>query len=97
VHLKSYKYSSVDKSLISNYILKHYVFTLQLQSTPLTRGRTFLREPTVECICGTSATMACTEYGHIAGILLYPDECDLFGDMDAGLGRTGMSGTPQTR
>lgn len=25
VHLKSYKYSSVDKSLISNYILKHYV------------------------------------------------------------------------
>ncbi|PQE22598.1 CDP-alcohol phosphatidyltransferase protein [Rutstroemia sp. NJR-2017a BVV2] len=24
VHLKSYKYSSVDKSLISNYILKHY-------------------------------------------------------------------------
>lgn len=24
-HLKSYKYSSVDKSLISNYILKHYV------------------------------------------------------------------------
>ena len=25
VHLKSYKYSSVDKSLISKYILKHYV------------------------------------------------------------------------
>lgn len=25
VHLKSYKYSSVDKSLISRYILKHYV------------------------------------------------------------------------
>lgn len=25
VHLKSYKYSSVDKSFISNYILKHYV------------------------------------------------------------------------
>jgi ethanolaminephosphotransferase len=24
VHLKSYKYSSVDKSFISNYILKHY-------------------------------------------------------------------------
>ena len=24
-HLKTYKYSSVDKSLISNYILKHYV------------------------------------------------------------------------
>ena len=25
VHLKSYKYSSVDKSLISKYILQHYV------------------------------------------------------------------------
>ena len=25
IHLKSYKYSSVDKSFISNYILKHYV------------------------------------------------------------------------
>lgn len=24
-HLKSYKYSSVDKSLISKYILQHYV------------------------------------------------------------------------
>jgi ethanolaminephosphotransferase len=29
VHLKSYKYSSVDKSLISNYILKHYVRAAQ--------------------------------------------------------------------
>ena len=27
VHLRSYKYSSVDKSLISKYILKHYVWT----------------------------------------------------------------------
>lgn len=25
IHLKSYKYSSVDESYISNYILKHYV------------------------------------------------------------------------
>jgi len=24
-HLREYKYSSVDKSYISNYILKHYV------------------------------------------------------------------------
>jgi len=24
-HLKTYKYSSIDKSLISQYILKHYV------------------------------------------------------------------------
>jgi len=34
VHLKSYKYSSVDKSLISTYILKHYV-----RSQILGRGR----------------------------------------------------------
>ena len=29
VHLKSYKYSSVDKSPVSNYILKHYVCSLR--------------------------------------------------------------------
>lgn len=34
VHLKSYKYSSVDKSLISKYILRHYV-----PSTPPFRSR----------------------------------------------------------
>jgi len=27
-HLRTYKYSSVDKSFISRYILKHYVRTL---------------------------------------------------------------------
>lgn len=26
VHLKSYRYQAVDKSFISRYILKHYVF-----------------------------------------------------------------------
>ena len=25
IHLKSYKYSSVDKSWISNHVLRHYV------------------------------------------------------------------------
>lgn len=25
IHLKSYKYSSVDKSWVSNHILRHYV------------------------------------------------------------------------
>jgi len=40
VHLKSYKYSSVDKSLISNYILKHYVRT----TTFTIRGRNMLRQ-----------------------------------------------------
>ena len=28
IHLRSYKYSSVDESFISNYILKHYVRSL---------------------------------------------------------------------
>lgn len=32
VHLKSYKYSSVDKSLISHYILRHYVLIRCLPS-----------------------------------------------------------------
>jgi hypothetical protein len=27
VHLKSYKYSSVDKSWVSNHILRHYVLS----------------------------------------------------------------------
>lgn len=27
IHLKSYKYSSVDKSLISRYVLQHYVLS----------------------------------------------------------------------
>ena len=31
-HLKTYKYSSVDKSLVSKYILRHYVrFSLDIQ------------------------------------------------------------------
>lgn len=29
-HLKAYKYSSVDKSFVSRYILKHYVRLLRL-------------------------------------------------------------------
>lgn len=36
VHLKSYKYQSVDKSFISNYILRHYVnlpFSTQANAT----------------------------------------------------------------
>lgn len=33
-HLKSYKYSSVDKSFISRYILKHYVRLPLLANAP---------------------------------------------------------------
>lgn len=45
-----------------------------------------LKENTVECICGTVATMAGAEYGHSARFLLHPLKCDLFGDFHAGLG-----------
>lgn len=37
VHLKSYKYSSVDKSLISHYILRHYVRLPSTAAGDLTR------------------------------------------------------------
>ena len=43
----------------------------------------------MECVCRTSAAMAGTEYGYVAGILLHSHECYLSGDMDAGFGRTG--------
>jgi ethanolaminephosphotransferase len=29
IHLRTYKYSSVDESYISHYILRHYVCSLQ--------------------------------------------------------------------
>jgi hypothetical protein len=42
VHLKSYKYSAVDKSPVSNYILKPYVRVLPIPTcrvVPAKRGR----------------------------------------------------------
>lgn len=53
VHLKSYKYSSVDKSFISNYILKHYV-----RDAPYPYVLEEAENCIVECLRGTSATMA---------------------------------------
>jgi ethanolaminephosphotransferase len=35
VHLKSYKYQSVDKSFISNHILRHYVKLSLLEIKPM--------------------------------------------------------------
>jgi len=42
----------------------------------------------VECVCGTTAVMACAKHGHSTGILLHPDQRDMSGDMDAGFGGT---------
>ena len=78
VHLKSYKYSSVDKSLISNYILKHYV----CHTTPTDTGE-LAKNDIVEWIRRTSAIMARAKYGHIVGVLLHSVECDLLGDIHA--------------
>ncbi|KAJ8613696.1 hypothetical protein MRB53_036838 [Persea americana] len=65
IHLKSYKYSSVDKSYISRYILKHYV------RPPAKQGRLRLTASTVEWLRRTSPTMAGSKHGHIARLLLH--------------------------
>jgi hypothetical protein len=38
----------------------------------------------VECVCRTSAVMACAEYGDVAGVLLHSIKCDMSGNLDAG-------------
>jgi hypothetical protein len=69
IHLKSYKYSSVDKSWISYYILRHYV-----------RSSNFsFRYPclyfSVELLRRTPATVAGPELGDPARLWLHPDQC----------------------
>lgn len=34
IHLRTYKYHSIDESFISNYILKHYVCSPQVEDGP---------------------------------------------------------------
>lgn len=89
VHLKSYKYSSVDKSLISNYILKHYVCWL---NNGLGGLEHLLRlHKIVEWMCEAPAVMASTKYGDAARVLRNIDECDMSSDIHARPGRTGTS------
>ena len=76
VHLKSYKYSSVDKSLISKYILQHYVRKLHACEEP---NSSLL----VERVRQPLAVMASTEHGNPSGFLLYPSKCDMLGDFHA--------------
>ena len=52
VHLKTYKYQSVDKSFLSHYVLRHYVGAARLSSTQT------LIEAVVERCSTDSSSMA---------------------------------------
>lgn len=82
-HLKTYKYSSVDKSFISRYILKHYVrlFCPTAASYP--------DVSVVEWLCGATAPVDCTESRHIIRLLLHTRECCFARTVCAGSSRTG--------
>ena len=70
MHLKSYKYSSVDKSPVSYYILRHYVCDIQrLQQIPI------LTALIVELVRPIATAMARSESCYPAGLLLHPREC----------------------
>ena len=56
-------------------------------TTTLMEGGILLND-IVEWLRTASAIVACPEYGHITGILFHPVECDLSGNMDAGLSGT---------
>lgn len=75
VHLKTYKYSSVDKSLISRYILRHYVCE---DPSPLFKQ---LTDRAVGGLRRTPAAMARTKHGHPLGVLLHISECWPSGDI----------------
>lgn len=68
--LKTYKYSSVDKSLISHYLLRHYVL--------LPRALCSLADPLifleVECICRGLAPVAGSQHGDTPRLLLHFDQ-----------------------
>lgn len=83
-HLKTYKYSSVDKSLISHYILRHYVRDYQLFCS---RGFALI-QIIVEWLCRTSSIMAGSKHGHIAWIRVHSDKCHYPGDIYSGSNRT---------
>jgi hypothetical protein len=81
IHLKSYKYSSVDKSPISHYILRPYVCSMPRASAPPPpRGEpesaSLLtdRFTIVECVRRTIATMAGAEHGDADWFLFYSRE-----------------------
>lgn len=87
--LKSYKYQSVDKSYISNYILRHYVLRpLFLPHTVRSRsdGKIVIL---VECICRDSSAMDCSQHGHAIGLPVHSRKCDAHRAVYARSHRTG--------
>lgn len=87
IHLKSYKYSSVDKSLISNYILKHYVGFPPIVLRKLAFANAIF---VVEWLRKAFAFVACAEHGNATWVLLHIDKCDIVGDLYSGPSRTCM-------
>lgn len=71
--LKTYKYSSVDKSFTSRFILKHYVPGPHIH--PLSTDTNWFRL-VVECRCRVTPPMARPKYGHIDWIHVHCRELD---------------------
>jgi hypothetical protein len=83
-HLKTYKYSSVDKSYISRYILKHYVRFLRTHTTAIS-----LTVIIVEWLRGASTALDRAESRHIIRLLLHTGKCRVARTIRTGSGRTG--------
>lgn len=66
-NLRYYKYSSIDKSPLSNYVLKHYV------SQGTLHGRQRLMAA-VEWFRQAATALVGSKFGHVAGVLLHPDQ-----------------------
>ena len=86
IHLKSYKYSSVDKSLISKYILRHYMRT----SPKFPSSGRWLNQASVEWFRQITSIMARSKYGYPSRVLLHPWKCHMSGNIHARPSRTGM-------
>lgn len=98
VHLKSYKYSSVDKSLISRYILKHYV-PFNPPPVPYFVAVVIADEvidTQVECIRGATAIMAGSKHGHPTGLCFCRRECGVYRTLHAGSSWAGRDILTQT-
>ena len=65
-HLKSYKYSSVDRSLLSHYLLNPYVRRSQVKDWNERADKN-----QVECFREALANMARTEHGDSARVLFH--------------------------
>ena len=87
-HLKTYKYSSVDKSFISRYILKHYVRTPLSTHARAVGNRGPDVRHTVECIRRAPAAVDCTESRHVIRLLFHPGERGAPRGLHTGFGRT---------